>query len=75
MGPPPDPRGHLLFTPYSGFTLGTPVFTHYTSARRRYAPHDSGRDKQQQDFKSNQDGYLKKCLKLTHFEQVRLCNN
>ena len=33
MGPPPDPRGHLPFTPYSGFTLGTPVFTHYTSAR------------------------------------------
>ena len=28
------------FTPYSGFTPGTSVFTHYTSARRRYAPHD-----------------------------------
>ena len=48
MGPPPDPRGHLPFTPYSvfffffspysGFTRGTPVFTHYTSARWRYAP-------------------------------------
>ena len=24
--------------PYSGFTLSTPVFTHYTSARQRYAP-------------------------------------
>ena len=22
------------------FNLGTPVFTHYTSARLRYAPHD-----------------------------------
>ena len=43
MGPPPDPRGHRPFTPYSGFTSysgffpysgftpGTLVFTHYTS--------------------------------------------
>ena len=30
-GPPPDP-----FTPYKGFTPGTPVFTHYNSARYRY---------------------------------------
>ena len=28
----------LAFNPYSGFTPGTPVFTHYTSARWRYAP-------------------------------------
>ena len=28
------------FTPNSGFTPGTSVFTHYTSARLRYAPHD-----------------------------------
>ena len=33
LGDPP-------FTPNSGFTLGTPVFAHYTSARRWYAPHD-----------------------------------
>ena len=44
---PINPRGLLLFTSYSGFTLGTPVFTHYTSAMRRYAPHDIGSDKQQ----------------------------
>ena len=37
-GAPPDPRWHLPFTPYIGFTLGTPVFTHYTTARRKYAP-------------------------------------
>ena len=47
MGPPPDPREHLPFAPYSGFTLGTPVFTHYPSASRSYAPHDVGSDKQQ----------------------------
>ena len=35
-GPPPDLKGKIPFTPYSGFTLGTPVFTHYTSARWRY---------------------------------------
>ena len=33
MEPPPDPRGHLPFIPYNNFTPGTPVFTHYTSAR------------------------------------------
>ena len=27
-------------TPNSGFNPGTPVFTHFTSARWRYAPHD-----------------------------------
>ena len=31
-------RGKIPFTPYSGFTSGTLVFTHYTSARRRYSP-------------------------------------
>ena len=30
--------GKIPFTPYSGFTSGTLVFTHYTSARRRYSP-------------------------------------
>ena len=30
------------FAPYSGFTQGTPVFTHYTSARRRYSPPRNG---------------------------------
>ena len=30
--------GENPITPYSGFTLGTLVFTHYTSARRRYSP-------------------------------------
>ena len=52
MGPPPDPRGHIPFTPYSGFIPGTQVFTHYTSARQRYAPHDVGSDKQHQNLKS-----------------------
>ena len=28
------------FTPDSGFTPGTPVFAHFTSAGQRYAPHD-----------------------------------
>ena len=28
---------------YSGFTPGTPVFAHYTSARRWYAPPDSAK--------------------------------
>ena len=27
-GPPPDLKGKKTFTPHSGFTLGTPVFTH-----------------------------------------------
>ena len=31
-------RGKIPFTPYSGFTSSTLVFTHYTSARRRYSP-------------------------------------
>ena len=48
MGTPPDLKGKHPFTPYSGFTPGTLVFTHYTSARQRYAPpHDLGSDKQQ----------------------------
>ena len=38
MGPPPDLKGKNPFTPYSGFTLGTSVFTHYTTARQRYSP-------------------------------------
>ena len=32
MGTPPDLKGKHPLTPYSGFTPGTPVFTHYTSA-------------------------------------------
>ena len=28
-------RNNHPFTPNSGFTLGTPVFTHFTSARQR----------------------------------------
>ena len=59
MGPPPYARGHLTFTPYSGLTPGTPVFTHFTSARRRYPPHDVGSDTQQYNLKINQDGYKK----------------
>ena len=47
MGTPPDFKGKNPFTPYSGFTPGTPILTQYTSARRRYAPHDLGSDKQQ----------------------------
>ena len=62
MGPPPDPRGHLPFIPYSGFTSGTPVFTHYTSSRQRYAIHEFGSEKQQYNLKINRDGYLKKSL-------------
>ena len=44
-GPPLDPRGHPPFTRYSGFTPGTPIFTHCTSARRMNARIDSGSDK------------------------------
>ena len=47
MGTPPDLKGKHPFTPYSGFTPDTPVLTHYTSARWRYAPHVFGSDKQQ----------------------------
>ena len=36
-GPPPDLKGKTPFTPFSGFTLGTPVFTHYTPARQGYS--------------------------------------
>ena len=39
-GPAPDLKGKTPFTPHSGFTPGTLVFTHYTSARGRYAPTD-----------------------------------
>ena len=31
---------NIGINPYSGFTPGIPVFTHYTSARRRYSPKD-----------------------------------
>ena len=44
MGTPPDLKGKHPFTPYSGFTPGTPVSTHHTSARQRYAPMISGSD-------------------------------
>ena len=37
---PLDLKGKHPFAPYSGFTLVTQVFTHYTSARQRYAPHE-----------------------------------
>ena len=37
-GPPPDIKGKNFFTPYSGFTPGTLVFTYYTTARQRYLP-------------------------------------
>ena len=40
MGTPPNLKGEHPFTPYSGFTPGTPFFSHYSSARWRYAPHD-----------------------------------
>ena len=46
-GTPPDLKGKHPFTSYSGFTPGTPIFTHYTSARWRYAPNDIGSNKQQ----------------------------
>ena len=35
-GPPHDLEEKIPFTPYSGFTTGTLVFTHYTSARRNH---------------------------------------
>ena len=31
-------KGKNPFTPCSGFTPGTPIFTHYTPARQRYFP-------------------------------------
>ena len=47
MGTPPDLKEKHPFTPYIGFTPGTPVFTHFTSARQRYAAHELANDKQQ----------------------------
>ena len=40
--PPPDLKGKTPFTPYSGFTPGTPVFTHYAPARQGYSPSGKG---------------------------------
>ena len=37
-GLPPDLKGNTLFTPCSGFTSGTPVFTHYTPGRLGITP-------------------------------------
>ena len=34
-GTPSDHKGTLPFTPYSGFTLGTPVLPTRTSARKK----------------------------------------
>ena len=59
-GSPPDLKGKTPFTPYSGFTSGTLVFTHYTSARQRYSPTlngDSG--SWELHWKSNRDGCKK----------------
>ena len=50
---------HNIHCIYSGFTPGTPVFTHYTSARQRYAPMTLGSDNQQSNLKSNWNGYKK----------------
>ena len=47
------------FIPNSDFTPGTLVFTHFTSARRRYAPHGVAVKKQKQNLKGNRDGYKK----------------
>ena len=41
-GPPPDLKWKIPFIPYSGFTSGTLVFTHYTSARQKYFPPRNG---------------------------------
>ena len=39
---------------------GTPVFTHFTSARRRYAPHDVAVKNKTKKLKGNRDGYKKR---------------
>ena len=54
------------FNPNSGFTPGTPVFNHFTSARRRYAPHDVA-------VKNKNNGYLKK--NLYYFSWLLKCCN
>ena len=52
---------------------GTPVFTHYTSARWRYSPNYCRMCRTRElNQKSNQDGYEKKSLQgLTYFESER----
>ena len=52
-GPPPDLKGKTSFTPYSGFTLGTPVFTHYPTAGQGIAP--CGTEYWQYHLKGKQD--------------------
>ena len=42
-GPSPDLKGKTPFTPYNGFTLGTPVFTHYTPARQGHSAYIMGK--------------------------------
>ena len=60
-GPPPDLKGKIPFTPYSGFTPGIPVFTHHASARRRYSPQGMViAEYYQYLLKSNRHGYLKR---------------
>ena len=73
MGTPLDLKGKHPFTPYSGFFLGTQVFTHYNSTRRRYGPNDFGSNKQQKNLKRNRDGYLKKNLIqfITFTDEIR----
>ena len=34
----------VYMSKHSGFTPGTPVFAHYTSLRRWYAPHDLAKE-------------------------------
>ena len=41
----PPIMGKHLFTPYSGFISGTPVFTHYTPARQGYYTPETKDDK------------------------------
>ena len=45
--------------PYSGFSPGTPVFTHYTTARQWCAPHDMAKINDSKIEKVSKMGILK----------------
>ena len=60
-------KGKKPFIPYSGFTPGTPVLTHYDPARQRYTPRRMViTESWQYHLKSNGDGFKKNY----HFVQI-----
>ena len=53
-------HGHKqIFTPYSGFTLGTLVFTHQYPCRAEVQPREKVSIKMAISYKVNQDEYIK----------------